>query len=729
MSKYSDYKIINIKPIGSGGNADVYLAKKNGDSKIVALKVLKSGGRYFNEKRDRFCIESSLVEKIQDEISGIIPIYDSGLPDIDDKNKYWYTMPLAIPLEKKINKDSSLDEIANCILELSKVMIKLHQRGIVHRDIKPSNIYHYNGAFCFGDFGLVDYPGKENLTKKNESVGPKATIAPEMKHNARISDGKKADVYSLAKTFWMLLTNSQYGFEGTYDETSNLMGLSKYYKETHLVEIENLLYESTREEPNLRPTMKLFNENLNEWLNVKADFDKSNLSQWKYVQKKLFGEIIPDRAFWSDKNDIVKVLNLLARMPNLNHMFIPGGGGIDLTMAELASEENCISMRGNGTSIVSPYRLIAENISKDYIWSYFRLELNELSPILAKEETIYEQLTEDLPGHYISPLCGNYGFYEDDTVLPDGYRNVSRFIRGSFVIFLKTSIYNRINGTYDGRHNKMDTEMFRSYIENTRKMFLTLSYPEFIATLNTNPYKDKEENKDLEDDVKRLIKTDDYIENNFMQWNFNDVLCHFEKKDDSLLSYSLNFNHSSTSWQKYSLDINGRLIEKDFFDKDTSNDFKVYCRNDILRLIDNCRKHIIEESNKNGIDFLCYEKLFEVELQRIGKPHHLFSKDELIDILKKGDDHRHNTLVIDEYGYFHLLQDEDATTYPVRFEGFCAYNNYVGKYAMLTNLEDEYQMALEGWLSYLANRQSVYMDYVRYKHTVHELITQINEFY
>lgn len=47
------------------------------------------------------------------------------------------------------------------------------------------------------------YPEKENLTKIKESVGAKTTIAPEMKRNAKDSDGKKADVYSLAKTLWM----------------------------------------------------------------------------------------------------------------------------------------------------------------------------------------------------------------------------------------------------------------------------------------------------------------------------------------------------------------------------------------------------------------------------------------------------------------------------------------------------------------------------------------------
>ena len=262
---YLDYKKIeNSEPIGSGGNANVYLAKNVKTGSIVALKELKTGGRFFEEKKDRFCIETRLVQKIQDSVKGIIPIFDAGLPDENNKKKYWYAMPIAEPIAKKFTGQESVEQIANCVIELANVMNVLHKKGIVHRDIKPSNIYFYKGGYCFGDFGLVDYPEKENLTKIKESVGAKTTIAPEMKRNAKDSDGKKADVYSLAKTLWMLLTRNETGFDGTYDAESKLMGLSGILRGEHIVELEELLYDSTREEPELRPTMEQFGKRLKE---------------------------------------------------------------------------------------------------------------------------------------------------------------------------------------------------------------------------------------------------------------------------------------------------------------------------------------------------------------------------------------------------------------------------------------------------------------------------------
>lgn len=47
----------------------------------------------------------------------------------------------------------------------------------------------------------------------------------------------------------------------------------------------------------------------------------------------------------------------------------------------------------------------------------------------------------------------------------DYSRQVTRQLKGSYVIFSKNSLYNRTTGTYDGRHDKMSAETFRAYIE------------------------------------------------------------------------------------------------------------------------------------------------------------------------------------------------------------------------------------------------------------------------
>ena len=289
-SSISEYKT-------GGGNANVFVAE-NARGEEVAIKILreesgngKKAVKRNRKKRIRFKIETEMVVGIQDEIKGVIPIFSYGLPDEKIK-KYWYAMPIAIPLEDKLKEVKSLEDKVNCVLELARTLEALHKKDIVHRDIKPKNIYFYNGKYCLGDFGLVDYPEKRNLTSLQEAVGPKATMAPEMRYNAKNADGKKADVYSLAKTLWIVLTGVDHGFEGRYEEDDAIIGLrnDKRYKKEHLVELEELLKQATEYDPSLRPSMETFVTTLEKWLEVVSNFQKSNYSEWKYLQNTQYLE-------------------------------------------------------------------------------------------------------------------------------------------------------------------------------------------------------------------------------------------------------------------------------------------------------------------------------------------------------------------------------------------------------------------------------------------------------
>lgn len=285
------------KKLGSGGNANVYLAIDISSGEELAVKILNTTTANFEVKIKRFIIETELVVKIQNNFDGVIPIYYYNLNNENDK-LLWYIMPKATPLEKVFRDKNELNEKIECVIQIAKVLCDLHKVGVIHRDIKPSNLYKYKEKYSLGDFGLVDYPEKLDLTRTQESIGAKATIAPEMKIDPKNSDGKKADVYSLAKTLWMILTNNFINsFEGIYNPASEIMGLRKYFSDLHLVELEELLIDSTQDNPELRPTMKIFYKRLIEWNEIRKDFKKSNLSEWKYVQSKLFSKTIPKNVF------------------------------------------------------------------------------------------------------------------------------------------------------------------------------------------------------------------------------------------------------------------------------------------------------------------------------------------------------------------------------------------------------------------------------------------------
>jgi serine/threonine protein kinase len=726
--------------LGQGGNATVFLAKlaKNNDSPEFALKVLNSSGNKFREKVERFKIETELVLRIQNDIKGIIPILEHNFP-VNDESSYWYIMPCATPINKHFAGESSIDEKIKCVIDISIVLKELHSNDIVHRDIKPSNIYLYENSYALSDFGLVDYPEKDDLTRIGEPIGAKATIAPEMKIDAINADGKKADVYSLAKTLWMLFVGKDYAFEGTYNPESELMGLRKFYKSMHLVELEQLLIDSTLDNPYLRPSIEEFSQRLIEWSNIYNDFKRSNLSQWRYIQERLFVKAIPKVASWEDIDDIITVLNLLGSMPNLNHMFIPSGGGQDLNNAERAAEVGCIRLKcGGGYYIIKPKRLIVESIDKDFMWSYFRLELDNLNPIFSTEDNqMRELLTEDLPGHYISWKNGNYGYYDDGSKLPDDFKLVDRFLQGSFVFFSKASIYNDIAGTYDARHNKMDAEGYRAYIEQMKKDYTGIEFDHFYSKYNQDTLGEiQQSNNQDEIDFINYERVIEFVNKNYKTWDFSSICRRFQGSPDENVIFSLQFNFTVSDLFSPTLYISekGKIEEtqkKHYSHTYNSDDRFIFGKfEDAVSAIKEMESYIQYECEKEGLlweDNIIY---FSIKLHKIKSPAHLFTKTELEAELRNGDDSKHNTLVIDSDGYFKLVDDDKYTKqrYPVRHESFNAYNNYVGQYSSLNHLDDTYLSSLQGWLRYLKTGKSQYVSYIAENSNEVELINSIKEY-
>ena len=198
--------------------------------------------------------------------------------------------------------------------------------------------------------------------------------------------------------------------------------------------------------------------------------NSTSLDEWSKAIKGLFPSTVPDRAVWTNQNDIVRVLNDVARgRENCNHTFLPISGGLDLHGAKLAGEEECIELDLNGMPyIVRPLRLIFRCYGPDLEWSFFRLETGGLQPIGDDiDGRKREQLYEVAPGQYID--CD-----EDADDLPDDARHVIRYFNGAFVTFAKESDYNLESykgfDAYDAPHDEMTAEEFEKLVAHLRTL-------------------------------------------------------------------------------------------------------------------------------------------------------------------------------------------------------------------------------------------------------------------
>ncbi|ODP26621.1 Non-specific serine/threonine protein kinase [Paenibacillus nuruki] len=268
-NKYDPYEVKDFK-YASGGNANVFLAEDKMGKKY-ALKTIKINSAKDAKKVKRFLNEIKVVENYQNKIKGIIPIRYKFIPEkisrdfiyTKDLNgtELWYVMDLAEPIFQKLKNWDDLKVIIDCVISLAETLEELHSHKIVHRDIKPSNLYYYEDNWAFGDFGLVSYPDSEDhkLTAKNERVGNYATIAPEMRRAGQIEDARPADVWSLAKTLWMLITKEEAdGFEGSYNRTDKRLSISSYCERMPTGSLHSILEKATSYNPEDRLNIREF---------------------------------------------------------------------------------------------------------------------------------------------------------------------------------------------------------------------------------------------------------------------------------------------------------------------------------------------------------------------------------------------------------------------------------------------------------------------------------------
>lgn len=750
-SWHNSYDI--IEKLGEGGNANVYHVRDNTNCMELALKELYNKSY---EKKARFINEIHITEQNASTIPGIIPIIESN------EEEYWYTMPLATKILDYV-KDKTISDIVTGVIELSDTLEKLHEKGICHRDIKPSNIYYYNDRFSFGDFGLVDFPDNPyDFTKSNKGLGAIFTIAPEMKRDPKHADGTKGDVFSLAKTMWMLLSGDDRGFDGVYnflDKSHGLRYIEKY-KNIHLVELEELLKNATDNNPSLRPTIKEFKDRLNIWLDVYNDYYKAQASDWNFLNKQLFGLNPPESSCWREIHKIIEVLNIVGMTPAYNHMLFSDKGGLDFSYAELANEKDCIYIYDTAGCcyLVKPKCLYYEGFGENYRWNYFLLEFNRLNPIFEENGVVdFEYLVEDMPGHYVDAKYVQYGVYDYDTgiPLPQGYKTVCRYIRGKFLIVMKSGPYNNISGTYDGRHGLCSNTYFRDYISKLVKMyrdifimlkqdkrFDNVSDEEIerrilnLSEFNKNPFsynRNVSLNKNDEKAIKQKSKK--YIQENYGSMNFKSIL---QTDNITVRKIKFYFIFSNPDFV-VSLDSffhTKKYICKDGYIKELESPlaedcYYIYDREKAISFSNKFQQMINEILHQKDLSVLDkYENFISIELIRRGKPSHLFSKQEIEEEMRKADDRVNNQLVIDEDGYAKVIKDNEyGLLYPVRHESWHAGNNFVGKYSNLSTLTDDYISSLQGWLLYLQTGKKQYMDYVHDNIDEEDLIKKIREYY
>ena len=474
-----------IRYIGGGGNGEVWHCRDL-DGQEYAIKMLKYA---YKEPYARFYDEVAFMESFGD-IPGVLPVIAKYIPEgrtqFDvTKVPYYYVMPLATSLGRNIYQESIEHKIA-IIKSLLEMMANLHERGIAHRDIKPANILLYKGQFVLSDFGLVFFQGKSMKTPPGVAgLGAKWTRSPQMERDAYSADKFKADVYSMAKTIWMIFTGDFTSFEGQYNPASSFLSLVIHLPRKYVTPLDDLLVRCTDHLEEGRPTAKEMLAGFNEWDDINHNWGKANLLQWVEINHKIFPLHEPDHAEWNDIGRMVGIFNILGTYESLNHLFFPNNGGLDLTGARLSRDPKSIELEFGGLVFeAQPEKLVYERISEDFQWSYFRLDLKEIKPqfkqfVVDPYMEEYGEITRADGTIEAIPLR-KYDDLDENEIAQLKARHVVRYLKGSLVIFHKNSLYNQLVSQYRGEHEKLPAEEFKRQITVLSQTFKGKTVEDFI---------------------------------------------------------------------------------------------------------------------------------------------------------------------------------------------------------------------------------------------------------
>ena len=188
---------------------------------------------------------------------------------------------------------------------------------------------------------------------------------------------------------------------------------------------------------------------------------------WNAILNSIFGNVIPSDYKWTETNEMINVLNKIGTDNSTNYMFFPGGGGMTLTSANHSQEKGSIELVADDTFLVKLKSLSFISVGTDNSCGYFYLETLKQIPTGVNERIKISpymvNLIELSPLNYMIDKFGDYG--EDDyDRLPLTARPLIRILKGDLVIFSKSSLYNNLSNTDNGRHSIMGAVNFKKYV-------------------------------------------------------------------------------------------------------------------------------------------------------------------------------------------------------------------------------------------------------------------------
>ena len=179
-----------LRRIGTGGYGEVWVARSEKGSKLVAIKLVRADDE---EASGREMDALSRFREVVAEggVSGMTEILQMGRT----KSHFWYIMPLAdgvednspetpswkpLTMARFLNQRKESEpkrwfesgEIIDLFLPLILAIEALSAKGLSHRDVKPDNVLFFDGVPHLGDIGLLAEDREEVTVRGTPGFAP-----------------------------------------------------------------------------------------------------------------------------------------------------------------------------------------------------------------------------------------------------------------------------------------------------------------------------------------------------------------------------------------------------------------------------------------------------------------------------------------------------------------------------------------------------------------------------
>ena len=203
-----DFEVVKL--LGSGNQAEVYLAREIPLDRLVAVKVLLSGLAEDDVARARFGREAKAAASLNHpNVASVFRFgfLSNGIPFLILQYVRGKTLAQRLSAEGPV----PVAEARRILRDVAGALASAHEQGFVHRDVKPGNVMSdlETGRTLLTDFGVAGIipTGKDQgprLTQVGEHLGDLKHLSPEELMGEDATGA--SDIYSLGVLGYEILT-------------------------------------------------------------------------------------------------------------------------------------------------------------------------------------------------------------------------------------------------------------------------------------------------------------------------------------------------------------------------------------------------------------------------------------------------------------------------------------------------------------------------------------------